>query len=58
LGLRHTRQSQPVLGRWEKESTAMKKMIMKAALLLAAALALPMSANAVEWSWTWTGVLV
>ena len=34
----------------------MKKMIMKAALLLAAALALPMSANAaVLWNWTWTG---
>jgi len=32
----------------------MKKMLLKVALLLAAALALPMSANAVEWRWDWT----
>ncbi len=31
----------------------MNKLILKATLLLAAALALPMSANAVEWTWTW-----
>jgi hypothetical protein len=32
----------------------MKKLILKAVLLLATTLALPMSANAVEWRWDWT----
>ena len=45
--MRKTRQLKPVLGRWHKEGTTMKKLILKTALLLAAALALPMPANAV-----------
>jgi len=32
----------------------MKKLILKAVLLLATTLALPMSANAVEWRWDWS----
>ena len=33
----------------------MKKLISKAALLLATTLALPMSAHAIDWTWSWTG---
>jgi hypothetical protein len=37
----------PALGRWNKQSTTMKKLILKTTLLLATMLAVPMSAHAI-----------
>jgi hypothetical protein len=37
---------QPALGRWKKESTTMKKIILKTALLMATVLSVPTAANA------------
>ena len=45
--LRRAHPPKPALRRWNKASTTMKKLILKASLLLAAALALPTAANAI-----------